>query len=492
MSMVNENNEYAENMIAEIEKAKAALKLDKSMIASKGIVIPYEELDEIPHGVFTVMREGVRLETAYLPLPSSERLFVVLAGAITRTQNGIKKIARLPQLNMWSWSKKLHVNYLFIEDPMYYTFHDPQLRQGWYYGTQTTDFRKYTAELICRIAEKESFQHSDIVVYGLSAGGTAALEIGKHISGCSVIANNPQLDFQGYRYNPEFERITGIDLAAVSRPGERNDVLQNIETSDSKFILMINGFSKWDTEPHLKYVSERFHCQFGQGLHSVADNFLVWIYTAQGVMNPHTSTPTPSMMMFLLWVCQQIQLGIPTEYLDEFFAMLNESYSEYYELKRNFLLKDSDIRQQSSLRDSPLIDKYILGRLDIKNEGSAKNNISFTEISDGQAEIIQPEWFCKKGKGYIVNSFKGDITLKLKCIGDGTLNIALKGKLIKDKNGTHLPCYVDFFYLSVDDNIILNRRKAVSHDENIKYSQKVSNGDIVTVRAKWKPHNIAE
>ncbi len=483
-------DEYAQGFIDQIEKERANLKPDKSMIEYREITVSFDELDEIPHGLFTVVRNGVRLETAYLPQPSSERLLVVLAGAVTRTKNGVQQLAKLPQLNMWSWSKKLNVNYLFIEDPMYYMFHEPQLLQGWYYGTETIDFRKYTADLICRIAEKECFRYSDIVIYGLSAGGTAALAVGKNIPGCSVISNNPTINFWNYRYTPEFESITGIDLEAASRPGERNDVLQNIETSYSKFLLMINGLSAADTGLHLKYVSERFHYECKPGLNAVADNFLVWVYAAPGAANPHTSVPRPSMMKFLLWICKQNWSDIPVEHLSEFFTMLGESYYEYYDLKRDSLFKESQLNKQSSLRDSPLIDKYIIGRFDIRHEGSVENNILFMDISDDQAEIIRPKWFPENAAGYVVNSAKGDISMQLKCVLDGKLTITLKGKLIKDTDGTHLPFYVDFLYFSVDDCVVLDQRTPVSHDNNIQYSKKVSDGDIVTIHARWKPHNV--
>lgn len=379
-------DEYAQSFIDQIEKERSNLKPDKSIIEYREITVPFDELDEIPHGLFTVVRNGVRLETAYLP-----------------------------QLNMWSWSKKLNVNYLFIEDPMYYTFHEPQLLQGWYYGTETIDFRKYTADLICRIAEKECFRYSDIVIYGLSAA---------------------------------------------------------------------------DTGLHLKYVSERFHYECKPGLNAVADNFLVWVYAAPGAVNPHTSVPRPSMMKFLLWICKQNWSDIPVEHLSEFFTMLGESYYEYYDLKRDSLFKESQLNKQSSLRDSPLIDKYIIGRFDIRHEGSVKNNILLMDISDDQAEIIRPKWFPKNAAGYVVNSDKGYISMKLKCVLDGKLTITLKGKLIKDTDGTHLPFYVDFFYFSVDDCVVLDQRTPVSHDNNIRYSKKVSDGDIVTIHARWKPHNV--
>ena len=132
---------------------------------------------------------------------------------------------------------------------------------------------------------------------------------------------------------------------------------------------------------------------------------------------------------------------------------------------------------------------YITARLDIKNIGGSSNNIKFLHCSDDNSLINFPNWFCQDdGSGAVVQSFKGSINLKIKCIHDGKLSIRLRGIDFKDDLGDKLPIFINFLKLSVNGVSLLDNPKLVSHDNYYQCKEiDVFNDDIILIHAEWSP-----
>ena len=78
---------------------------------------------------------------------SLDYLVVFFSGARTRAGG---RLAPYPTFSSWSWYKDINASVLCIDDPTYKTF--PKMEIGWYYGTQTEDYRYDISLLIKKIA----------------------------------------------------------------------------------------------------------------------------------------------------------------------------------------------------------------------------------------------------------------------------------------------------------------------------------------------------
>lgn len=136
------------------------------------------------------------------------------------------------------------------------------------------------------------------------------------------------------------------------------------------------------------------------------------------------------------------------------------------------------------------LQKYVTGRIDIQNYGSNNNNVEIIECSDSDVtKKIVSVPVINQGTGFILQSTKGQLSLKIKCIGNGTLNLRLRGVDYKYKTEIYknrIPVYVDFTEFTINnDKLIKNPGKLISHDSPFHYKKDVSDGDIVSIDLHW-------
>ena len=131
--------------------------------------------------------------------------------------------------------------------------------------------------------------------------------------------------------------------------------------------------------------------------------------------------------------------------------------------------------------------KYSIGRVDIKNFGSEESSIQTVYCSDTAASVKSPAWFQDDcGKGVVIQSTKGCLEVKIKCIGDGELKIWLRGMDYREKNGMRMPVWVEFICMCVDGKALFNNSQLVWHDEPFRHSMKVLDGQLVRIYVEWK------
>lgn len=115
---------------------------------------------------------------------NTNKLVVLLNGL--RSKNSTATVF----YNRVSWVEQIPYTCLYISDPtlLYY----PQLRGGYYQGTQEDFAIEYIAKFIKKIAQDLSIFEEDIILYGSSQGGFASLMLHTYLERPMVLAECPQ------------------------------------------------------------------------------------------------------------------------------------------------------------------------------------------------------------------------------------------------------------------------------------------------------------
>ena len=133
--------------------------------------------------------------------------------------------------------------------------------------------------------------------------------------------------------------------------------------------------------------------------------------------------------------------------------------------------------------------KYITARIDIKNSGLKDNDIIILENSDISSKVEIPVWYSDdEGIGHVVNSQKGVIDLKVKCIGKGDFEIYLRGLDFRDNVDQRFPIYIDYTKFYINGECIFDSRVSVCHDHYYNYVKyDVEDGEIIDMHIEWEP-----
>ena len=137
-----------------------------------------------------------------------------------------------------------------------------------------------------------------------------------------------------------------------------------------------------------------------------------------------------------------------------------------------------------------LFDDFCECRIDIKNYGEKNNNIVLLDCDDLTSVISQPNWFKNsEGIGTVLTNNNGHLNLSFKCIKDGILKLCFKSKDFNDKKGNHIPVFIDFSSIVVDEKQLVDTSKLVSASNPFIYEKNVNDGQIVNLNLKWSVLN---
>ena len=124
--------------------------------------------------------------------------------------------------------------------------------------------------------------------------------------------------------------------------------------------------------------------------------------------------------------------------------------------------------------------------MDIKNNNS--NKIKLLENSDKYSHVINPKWFRKKeGEGFIIQSFKGLLDLKLECEVGSILKLSFRAIDVKDLNNNRFQIYINYTNISINGKNILEN-ELLSHDNSFVYEHNVDE-PFVDIHMEWMPFN---
>lgn len=409
-----------------------------------------------------------------------------------------RNINNPPYFDRWSWHEYFEQSTLAYADPMF--FSDEKLRIGWFSGGNKW-YLKILSEIISVLSKNQQIPDDNILFFGSSGGGYTSIALGTLIKDSKVLVNNPQV------FLLNFDKDTLNSLFNVLEREFKCNKKEIIEKYYYRFNL-IELFKKMNYAPSITYylntLSEnditKHAIPFMEQLIKLNSfNGLNICFYEQYKKIPHEPLPT------------DMTIKIIKHYSN---ILLNNSYNDknlktdvkgleneinFYKLngKVNFISKNKDINKicnELNLANNKLklfeeinkkYSKYNTARIDIKNEGNSSNNIEIIQNSDNNCSISFPEWINKNGKGLIITSEKQNISLKIKCIGDGELKIWLRGIDFKDKNKNRLPIYINYTNLSINHQNIFNTGKIVCHDNPFKITRNVNNNDILTLKISW-------
>ncbi len=136
-----------------------------------------------------------------------------------------------------------------------------------------------------------------------------------------------------------------------------------------------------------------------------------------------------------------------------------------------------------------LLNKYRTLRVDIINKGLEDNNIELLDCSDDYIIHKTPEWFNKtEGTGHVFKTQESELSLKIKIINDGTVNIKIRSENAKDAKGNRFPVFVDCLNFEVDRQKVIDEHTLISLD-GFLFKKEVRNGDIISIALNWLPFN---
>ena len=137
---------------------------------------------------------------------------------------------------------------------------------------------------------------------------------------------------------------------------------------------------------------------------------------------------------------------------------------------------------------SKIKEKFMKCRVDIKNRSAEEienNDLVIENVLKNDLDISSPQWFNKKGKGYLVQSKEGFLKIKCTITGDGILEIALRGEDYR-VNEKKIPIYITYTSFNVNGKDLILEPICVWHDEPYIYQIPVKNNEVYTISISWK------
>lgn len=155
-------------------------------------------------------------------------------------------------------------------------------------------------------------------------------------------------------------------------------------------------------------------------------------------------------------------------------------------------LADENSELESKLQDCS---NALTARIDIKDAGAPGNDVEVLELSDPHANVGAPSWFCDTaGTGRVVTSVAGSLEMRLRCVGDGRLTIALRCLDVRDGTGERVPFWIDYTFMEVDGEPVVSEPESqvAWHDRPYRYQREVRDGEELAVSISWRPFNDGE
>ena len=337
-------NDSLKTILDETRKARQA---DASMLAAEPREFSVgEENERLPEIRFYTLLGSARIE-GFFHQGNMSKLYVMFDGS--RSRSGGRDLAPLPSFSRWSWHKQTDASLVSIEDPMFYTF--PQCTLGWYYGTKDEDYRQYCAQCIGKIADLLHIENDDIILYGSSGGGTAAIGVSRYLPGCTVVAINPQIFLDMYPYSEELEKITGMRLRTETDRFIRNDNCRIIrENPGSMYFLVENIRSDGDYVTQFRTFCKNAGINPEFGIEKNG-NIVSWLYDAQGAPSAHSSVENTAIFKMIDMLIRYVRDGRNIDEIKHLYDVVNEFWYERYSLMRTKYYQNQKIKELTAEND---------------------------------------------------------------------------------------------------------------------------------------------
>ena len=127
-------------------------------------------------------------------------------------------------------------------------------------------------------------------------------------------------------------------------------------------------------------------------------------------------------------------------------------------------------------------------RVDIINKNNSDNAVKVMYTSPN-VDVSSPSWFeYDYGKGVVLNTGEQSFDVRIKCIKDGILDIALRSPDVR-MSGKRVPSYVNYTKFKVNGKNILNDTLTLWHDIPYIHRTEVKDGETVRLHIEWEYYN---
>ncbi|GAA4910192.1 hypothetical protein GCM10025790_00120 [Nesterenkonia rhizosphaerae] len=96
---------------------------------------------------------------------------------------------------------------------------DPQLKLGWYLGSESLDLFPVLASVLAQAAEATGASH--LILAGSSGGAFASLQVSSYVPGSMAVAFNPQTDIAKYHWPAQASYLKRIVPQLIPDKGSR-------------------------------------------------------------------------------------------------------------------------------------------------------------------------------------------------------------------------------------------------------------------------------
>lgn len=199
--------------------------------------------------LFSREHDGVEYDFAFVKKPKAKRLFVLFCGAADR-----KKIDP-PVFQRWKWADRFPGHVLYVSDPALKL--SKGLGLAWYIGTKETDYMPFIKETILELAEYLKLSERQVVSYGSSGGGFAALRLLDFMPQMTAVAINPQIKIA--KYNRHLVNLylktcqeSQVDDFDFEKNARRFDLAAIPRSDNSRMIICQNVRDEFHYHNHFK------------------------------------------------------------------------------------------------------------------------------------------------------------------------------------------------------------------------------------------------
>ena len=354
-----------DDALAQIKASRSQLKhkSDKSLLSETDVSFDFCDYNEAPEGRYKVKHGEVVFDCLF-KRGEGKKLFVFLSGA--KTTMGV-------EFKRWSYYNLVDGSMLNIADPMYGV--NKELMVGWYYGTQSDDFRARLVEIVKRTAEFLKIKDEDIIFISSSGGGAAILQCAALIEKSTAVSINPQIDLDLYFYAKTFKAKMRVDFEKdeFNRSHGAYWIKKAVNT---KYILVINIDSEEDMNQLKKLKSDNgIEKDFRYGLNKY-ENLIVWLYSADDENHvPHTAQEDKVLFMAIKNLVDNFDADVEADVWKTNYLIYSELWSHIWSLKNQITLSSRTAFCLNSANKITLV--YAADGISLK---SSQNNYNATVI----------------------------------------------------------------------------------------------------------------
>lgn len=162
-------------------------------------------------------------------LESSNKCYVLFNGALNRGFTVYPTFAR------HSWQDKINANMLNIYDSTITRTQDYVL--GWYQGSANMPLEKDITAIINSLKRKCGMFNKDLVFYGSSGGGWAALKFASIFKGSYAVAINPQIEILKYHFKAAVDAFLLNSYGGLSQEQAKKKYGRRLAIDPSGFVV---------------------------------------------------------------------------------------------------------------------------------------------------------------------------------------------------------------------------------------------------------------